>query len=71
MLVGGVSLLDWINRKLERKSIDEMGGIPLMWLIYQPNKSVPNMEFRLHPSIKHDEYIGTRFKEIADDNICM
>lgn len=66
-------MLDWINKRLERKSMNKMGGIPLMWLIYQPNKPEPNMEFRLYPSIKHDEYIGTRLKEIADylrENYC-
>ncbi len=59
-------MLDWINRRLERKSVKKMGGIPLMWLIYKVDQSEPNMEFRLHPSIEHDEYLQRRFSDIAD-----
>lgn len=59
-------MLSWINRQLERKSVKKMGGIPLMWLIYKIDQPEPNMEFRLHPSIEHDEYLKKQFGDIAD-----
>ena len=37
-----------------------------MWLIYKVDQPEPNMEFRLHPSIEHDEYLQRRFGDIAD-----
>lgn len=70
---GMIIMLNWINKKLEKKSLNELGGIPILWLVYQPNKPEPNMEYKLHPSIKHDEYLKNQFKEIADylrENYC-
>lgn len=60
------TILSWINRKIERRSLRELEGIPLLWLLYQPNKPEPNMEYRLHPSIRQDEYLKKQFKDIAD-----
>ena len=55
-------LTDYWEKKCQR----EMGGIPLLWVIYKPEKPVPNMEFRLHPMFIEDEYLNCIFKEAAN-----
>jgi hypothetical protein len=59
-------LLNRLIDKLEKKCQRKMGGIPMLWVIYKPDKPVPNMEFRLHPMFKDDIALNTAFKDIAD-----
>ena len=41
-------LIDKLTDYWEKKCQREMGGIPMLWVVYKPEKPVPNMEFRLH-----------------------
>lgn len=50
----------------EKKCQRKMGGIPLLWVIYKPEKPVPNMEFRLHPMFNGDKFLNDIFKIVAD-----
>lgn len=59
-------LLDKLVKRYENKARKKVGGIPLIHLIYKPEKEIPNMIFYMHPSIKQDEYLNVRMKEIAD-----
>lgn len=59
-------LLDRLVGHYEKKCKKKLGGIPLLWLIYQTDKEPPNIIFNLHPDIKHDLYLNKQFTEIAD-----
>jgi len=59
-------LIDKLTDYWEKKCQRKMGGIPLLWVIYKPEKPVPNMEFRLHPMFIEDEYLNYIFKEAAN-----
>jgi len=43
-----------------------MGGIPILWVIYQPDKPVPNMAFRAHPMFSGDAVLNAKCKDIAE-----
>lgn len=58
--------LDKLTNHWERKCKRKMGGIPLLWVIYQPQNPVPNIVFKLHPMFTGDQYLNQQFKEIAD-----
>ncbi len=53
--------------KLLRKLLIRKQGIPLMYVLYKPWKAKPNVNFKMHPNIKRDEYLKFMFTEIADD----
>jgi len=63
-------MLNWLLTKLtdhwEKKCKKEMGGIPLLWVIYKEDKPVPNIYFQLHPMFADDKYLNDTFKFIAD-----
>ena len=59
-------VLDKLVKYFENRARKKMGGIPLMWLVYEPELEAPNMIFNMHPSIIKDEYLNIRMKEIAD-----
>jgi len=63
-------MLNWFLTKLtdhyENKCKKEMGGIPLLWVIYHPDKPIPNIDFRPHPMFTGDMFLNEKCKEIAD-----
>lgn len=59
-------MLNWLEKVLEKRAIRKLGGIPLLWIIYKPELKEKNVIFHLYPSIKHDEYLNSKFSEIAD-----
>lgn len=63
-------MFNWFLTKLtdywEKKCRKEMGGIPMCWVIYQPEKPKPNMVFKLHPMFNGDKFLNEAFKIIAD-----
>lgn len=59
-------LLDKIIKYYEIRCKKELGGIPLLWVIYKTDKEPPNIIFNLHPDIRHDDYLNKQFTEIAD-----
>jgi len=63
-------MFNWFLTKLtdhwEKKCQKEMGGIPMLWVIYQPDKPVPNMIFRLHPMFNGDMILNAKCKDIAE-----
>ena len=63
---GRTKLINKLIKYLENRAKKKLGGIPLMWLIYNPEQPIPNMIFKLHPSIEHDEYLQREFKAISD-----
>lgn len=44
----------------------KMGGIPLLWVIYQEDKPKPNVIFKLHPMFKGDWFLNETFEMVAD-----
>mgnify|MGYP001136349720 CR=1 FL=1 len=58
-------LLDKLTDHWEKKCQREMDGIPLMWVLYQPQNPIPNILFRPHPMFTGDEYLNTLCKEMA------
>ena len=63
-------MLNWLFDKLadhwEKKCQKEMGGIPMLWVIYQPDKPIPNMVFRPHPMFNGDTALNAKCKELAE-----
>ena len=59
-------MLDKLVKYFENRARKKMGGIPLMNIIYKPEQDIPNVVFNVHPSLAEDEYLITRFQEIAD-----
>ena len=59
-------MYDFLLRFFEKRSAKKLGGVPLLWMIYKPDQPIPNMIFKLHPSIEQDEYLNKQFKEISD-----
>ena len=45
-------ILDWLVHYAERRAIKRIGGIPLMWIIYKPDKDPPNVIYNFHPDIE-------------------
>ena len=58
-------MLNRLIDKLEKKCQRKMGGIPMLWVIYKPDKPVPNMEFRLHPMFNFFRQKSPTLKECA------
>lgn len=65
-----MSLLGYLMNKLtdhwEKKCQRKMGGIPLLWVLYQPEKPIPNILFRPHPMFNGDEQLKQQCKVLAD-----
>jgi len=63
-------MLNWFLTKLtdhwEKKCQKEMGGIPMLWVIYQLDKPIPNMIFRLNPMFHGDSILNAKCKDIAE-----
>ena len=63
-------MFNWFLTKLtdhwEKKCQKEMGGLPLLWVIYHADRPVPNIDFRLHPMFTGDMVLNAKCKEIAD-----
>ena len=59
-------ILDWLVDKAERRARRKLGGIPIAWIIYKPDKPPPNVDIHTHYTVEHDEYLRVRFKETAD-----
>ena len=63
-------MLNWFLTKLtdhwEKKCKKKMGGIPMLWVIYQPDKPVPNMIFKLNPMFSGDAFLNENFKQVAE-----
>ena len=63
-------MLNWFLTKLtdhwEKKCKKKMGGIPMLWVIYQPDKPIPNMIFKLNPMFHGDVLLNDTFREVAD-----
>jgi len=63
-------MLNWFLTKLtdhwEKKCKKNMGGIPLLWVIYDPEKPKPNIHFSIHPMFSGDAILNGKFKDIAD-----
>jgi len=63
-------LLNWLPTKLtdhwEKKCKKQMGGLPLLWVIYHPDRPVPNIGFKLHPMFTGDEFLKHLFNIAAD-----
>ena len=63
-------MLNWFLIKLtdhwEKKCQKEMGGIPLLWVIYDPDKPKPNILFKLHPMFSDDKALNSAFKGVAE-----
>ncbi len=53
-------LLNYYKRKARRR----FGGYPLMWCVWQPEEQ--KVKYTLIHDARGDEYLETRFKEIAD-----
>ena len=50
----------------EKKCKKQMGGIPLLWVIYDPDKPAPNIIFKLHPMFADDIALNSAFKGVAE-----
>jgi len=63
-------MLNWFLNKLtdhwEKKCQKKIGGIPMLWVIYEPDKPVPNMIFYPHPMFSGDTILNAKCKDIAD-----
>ena len=59
-------ILDWLVNKAEGRARKKLGGIPIAWIIYKPEKPPPNVIIHTHYTVEHDEWLQERFKEIAD-----
>jgi len=63
-------MLNWLLTKLtnhwEKKCKKEMGGIPLLWVIYKEDEPAPNIHFSPRPMFNGDEFLNGKCKEIAE-----
>lgn len=63
-------MLNWFLTKLtdhyEKKCKKQMGGIPLLWIIYQEDNPMPNVIFKLHPMFSGDALLDDTFKKVAE-----
>lgn len=59
-------ILDKLVKYYENRARKKIGGIPLMNIIYKPEQDIPNVVFNVHLSLAEDEYLTTRFQEVAD-----
>lgn len=58
-------LLDKLTDHWEKKCQRRMGGIPMCWVIYHPDRPIPNIDFRLHPQFTDDEWLHDTFRDVA------
>jgi hypothetical protein len=58
--------LSLLEKYYRRKSYRKNNGILIMWAVYRPELPTPNVFFKLHPDLKHDDYLKPKFGEIAE-----
>ena len=58
-------LIDWYLAYAERRARKRMGGVPIMWMLYSPDKEPPNVFTHLHPDIEQDEELHEAFRAAA------
>ena len=58
--------LSWMERRAEMKCRRKLGGIPVLMVLYQPEKPKPNVVFQCHPALEDDEYLMAEFAVIAE-----
>ena len=59
-------LLDKLLNRWEKKCKEKMGGIPLLWVIYHPERPIPNIDFSPHPMFRGDAILNGKCKEMAE-----
>lgn len=59
-------MLNLLTRLSEKYARWRLGGIPLMWIIYKPDKPKPNVIVNLHYAIKMDAELTRKFAELAE-----
>ncbi len=59
-------MLNWFVQWAERRCYRKLGGIPLLWITYNPHLPKPNVVCSVHPTLKEDEQLKVMFEEMAD-----
>ena len=56
-----------IERWLKNKLVKKMNGIPLVYIVYEPQKPEPNViTHYVHPDIRNNKELDELLKKVAD-----
>ena len=58
-------LLEWLIKHYKNKSRKKFGGELIMWVVYKPDKPIPNVIFNVHPELK-TLLINDKCRELAE-----
>ncbi len=58
-------IIDALEAFTRRRAKKVLQGIPVLWITYDSEGSVPNVNVHVHPELQEDEYLKGRYEEIA------
>lgn len=61
-----MGLIDRITDRLEKKLIKKEGGVPILYVLYDPTKEEPNATYhQVHPELQQNKLIKDLSRQLA------